>query len=390
MPVGRFQRRGRFLRRFRQATRAALTMGNRVQFFSHGAELFADLFRAIDQSREFICLEFYIVRADRLGQALSQRLTAAAARGVRVCLIYDYIGSFDTPALFFRNLELGGVVCCPFNPPSFKRGFSWLDKRDHRKIAIIDGSIAFTGGINIGNEYAGHGENHGHWRDLGISLEGPAVSVLLGLFGQVWATETGTRLPWETAQHVHPYAVGDDEVYIVSGGPHHNRSFIRSAFRMAIAGASERIVIVNPYFIPGPRIIRSLIRAVRRGVDVQLILPARSDVPLIRLLSRGSYGALLKAGISIYERQKTVLHTKLMLVDGSWSVVGSANFDQRSFHRNYEVNCIVTSQSFGQQVEDMLAEELAESRPVILSDHERRGLFVRLLERGLGALSWFL
>ena len=153
---------------------------------------------------------------------------------------------------------------------------------------------------------------------------------------------------------------------IVNGGPHHNRSRIRAAFLLGMASAGASIRIETPYFLPGPRFIRAMLRAVRRGVTVEIILPARSDVPLVRLVNRSYYAALLKGGIKVYEREGTILHAKVMLIDSSWAVVGSANLDQRSFHRNYEVSVIVASPEFGRQVEELFSAELACSRPILL------------------------
>ena len=177
---------------------------------------------------------------------------------------------------------------------------------------------------------------------------------------------------------------------IVSGGPHHNRSLIRSAFRIALAGASEEVRILNPYFVPGPRVLRSLLRAAGRGVRVQLVLPAKNDVPLVRLISRSYYALLLRGGIEIYERQGTVLHAKVMLIDDYWTVLGSANLDNRSFHRNYEINAIIDSRKFGTQIAEMFEEDLARSLRIVLAEHERRGFLVRLLERCCEPVSWFL
>jgi cardiolipin synthase len=257
-------------------------------------------------------------------------------------------------------------------------------------MCVIDGKTAFVGGINIGNEYAGFGESLEHWRDLGVRIDGPAASELLKLFRSNWEEEKGT-VPFDWAIESPSITdEGDAEVLIVNGGPHHNRSLIRSAFRMAIAGASESVKIVNPYFVPGPRVVRSLLRAAGRGVRVQLILPAKNDVPLVRLVSRSYYTPLLKGGIEIFEREGTVLHAKVMLIDESWAVVGSANLDQRSFHRNYEVNVIVDNPAFGRQVADMFSEDLARSRRIIIEEHERRSWLVRLMERFLTPVSWFL
>ncbi|KAF0217916.1 MAG: cardiolipin [Geobacteraceae bacterium] len=380
----------RFSRFFKRNTDAVSFKGNRVVLFRNGGEFFLALFRALGEAARNVCLEFYIIKDDRVGREFADCLLAAAERGVEVTLLYDYFGCIDTPNSYFRRLEKGGVSCLPFNPPTFKRGIHWLDKRDHRKMAIIDGERAFLGGLNIAEEYAGFGECLYKWRDVGIMIDGPAVEELRGLFWDSWQREGG-MVPVEWRNSIHPVPeAGGDEVMIVSGGPHHNRSFIRGSFRMAIAGASASIKVMNPYFVPGPRIVRSLLRAVGRGVRVQLVLPAISDVPLVRLVSRGFYAPLLKAGIEIFEREGTMLHAKVMLIDDYWVTIGSANLDLRSFHRNYEVNVIVDSHDFGSQVADMFAADLAKSRRVTLDEHERRGWLERLLERLLTPLSRFL
>jgi cardiolipin synthase len=308
---------------------------------------------------------------------------------VAVRLIYDYIGCFDTPGSFFKRLEKGGVRCLPFNPPPFR--FGWFDKRNHRKMAIIDGRTAFVGGVNIGDEYAGFGESTTRWRDMGVRIDGPAAAELQQLFRTCWRDEggKGTDEEFGTVTETGESEEGDS-VMIVSGGPHHNRSRIRSAFRMALAGASEDVKILTPYFLPGPRLVRSLLRAAGRGVRVRLVLPEKSDVPVVRLLSRSYYALLLRAGIEIYERQGTVLHAKVMLIDDYWAVIGSANLDQRSFHRNHEINVIVDSNEFGEQVAELFMGELPMCRRIELAEHERRGILVRLLERCCSLMNWFL
>lgn len=376
-------------RLFRRNSNAFHAAGNRVQLFKGGEEFFPALLEACRHARRSIHAEFYIVRDDLTGRAFAEALLAAAARGVEVALSYDYIGCFETPAAYFRRLSGGGVACLPFNPPPFRRGIAWFDKRNHRKLALVDGVTVFAGGVNVGDEYSGFSGAAERWRDVGVRIDGPVVAELERQFREFWTEEGGAPLGRRVGD-LSPLPVGDAEVLVVSGGPHHNRSLIRSAFRIAIAGATEYIRIMNPYFVPGPRIVRSLLRAVRRGVRVQLVLPAKSDVPLVRLVSRSYYAPLLRAGIEIYERQGTVLHAKVMLIDDSWGVVGSANLDQRSFHRNYEVNAIVVSQQFGAQLAEMFAEDLAGSRRVVLEEHERRGRVVRLLERLCAPVSWFL
>ena len=379
-----------FFRIFRRDAEASHSRGNRVKLYGTGEEFFPAMLEACAEARHHIHAEFYIVRDDATGALFAEALLAAVSRGVEVSLIYDYVGCFDTPSSYFRRLERGGVRCLAFNPPSFRRGIAWFDKRDHRKMAVIDSETAFLGGINIGDEYSGFGPGAERWRDVGIRVDGPAVTELERLFREFWIEEKGGPSPlWQRELHAIP-GMGDADLLIVAGGPHLARSFIRNAFRIAIAGAAHSIRIMNPYFVPGPRIVRSLLRAVRRGVRVQLILPAKSDVPLVRLVSRSYYTPLLRAGIEIYERQGTVLHAKVMLIDDSWGVVGSANLDQRSFHRNFEVNVIVDSREFGGQVAEMVAEDLAGSRRIVLEEHERRGWGVRLMERLCEPVSWFL
>lgn len=157
-----------------------------------------------------------------------------------------------------------------------------------------------------------------------------------------------------------------------------------------MASASHELLIANPYFVPGPRILRSLLRAAKRGVQVRLLLPARNDVPVVRVVSRSYYEVLLKAGIEIYELERELLHAKLMLIDGEQTVIGSANLDQRSFHRNFEINVIVRSKPFGTQVHCLFDQDFADSRRITLDEHARRGLGLRLLELLLRPINWFL
>jgi len=386
----RYLQTPRFFRIFRRNTMAAVSNGNKVELLGHGDAFFTALLGAFSEAREYILLEFYLIRDDATGRLFADTLITAAKRGVQVLLIYDYIGSFDTPAAFFRRLEYSGVHCLPFNPPSSRRGIAWFDKRDHRKMVVIDGKSAFIGGINIGDEYAGSWEGREKWRDLGMRIDGPSAADLEKLFRSNWQEEkSGSPLHWRS-DPIPVEAGGEAEVMIVNGGPHHNRSLIRSAFRLAIAGATDSIRVVNPYFVPGPRVVRSLLRAAARGVEVRLILPSRSDVPVVRLVGRSYYAPLLKAGIEISELEGAVLHAKVMLIDDSWAVIGSANLGQRSFHRNYEVNAIVNSRDFGIQVKEMFEKDLAKSRRVIFEEHERRGLLTKLMEKLCAPISWFL
>ncbi len=328
-----------------------------------------------------------MVKADSTGQAFARALQEAASRGLEVSLIYDAIGCFDTPSSYFQQLQVAGVRCLPFNKPAFSR-IHWLDIRDHRKMVIIDGTTAFLGGLNVGDEYSGFGESFERWRDVGIRLDGPAAGELQRLFRQTWAQEQGIEPSAQVDSP--PMPAGDADVVIVNGSPHHTRSVIRSSFRLTMAGAVHNIRIITPYFVPGPRVVRSLLRAVKRGAIVRMILPSISDVPLIQMMSRAYLKPLLEAGVEIFERQGTILHAKVMLIDDRWVTLGSANLDFRSFHRNYEINVIIDSHAFGTQMAALFNEELEKSSRLTLSDNARRSRFERLLEWLLTPWSRFL
>ncbi len=387
----RRERLARLLRRLRPQSLPVTWRHNRVVLFSDGERFFRTLFAAIRSARHAVLLEYYIIRNDRTGAVFAEELAAAAHRGVRVVLIYDYIGCLETPAAYFKTLEQQGVLLLPFNIPSFRRGVGWFDKRDHRKMAIIDGSLALLGGINIADEYAGLSEEHRRFRDMGFSICGTAVQELVLLFRETWLLEKNQALPLGELRDAHPERHhGKAGISLVSGGPHQRSSYIRNAFLVNIAASSEELLIVSPYFVPGPRIIRGLLRAARRGVRVRLLLPARSDVPLVRLVGRSFYGTLLAGGIEIYELEREILHAKVMLVDRERTLIGSANLDQRSFHRNFEINAVIDSADFGDQIRTMLEQDFAASRRITIVDHERRGLTTRLLEKIVSLFAWFL
>jgi cardiolipin synthase len=389
----RFTRVSRLLRRLRRLEQPVTHRHNSVELFHSGRQFFEAFFAAIRSAEKSVLLEYYIIHNDHIGTTLARELDAAVQRGVSVRLIYDYIGCLETPASYFKKLSQQGVELIPFNVPSFKRGFFWFDKRDHRKMMIVDDSLAFLGGVNIGEEYAGCMADQLNFRDVGFSIRGDAVSELRAIFDETWQSEAGenfTPTPPVLRQQEHTDKVGDAAVNIISGGPHQRRSFIREAFRVNIASAAEEILIATPYFVPGPRIIRALLRAVRRGVRVRLLLPARSDVPLMLLLGRSSYSALLRGGVEIYELEHEILHAKVMLIDAERAVIGSANLDQRSFHRNFEINCMIDNVQFGSQIRGLLLEEIDGARAVELRVHERRGILIRIMEWVVNLFGWFL
>lgn len=382
----------RLLKRMRPLLFPLTYRRNKVVLLPDGKNFFQSLLTSIRSAECYILLEYYIIRNDSTGKSFAAELIDASARGVNVFLIYDYIGCIETPFSYFKQLSNHGIKLIPFNVPSFRRGIHWFDRRDHRKMAIIDDRIAFLGGFNIGDEYAGVMSATHSFRDVGFSISGGAVDELIRIFGEAWQMECGElpEVPNHVCRNHQPRQSGNANIVIVSGGPHNRSSYIRSAFLLNIASASEELLVVNPYFVPGPRIIRSLLRAAKRGVRVRLLLPARSDVPIVQLLGRSSYGTLLRGGVEIYELESEILHAKVMLVDRERTVIGSANLDQRSFHRNFEINALIDSYLFGQQIYSMLQKDFSESRRITLESHESRGLFTRTMEKVVNLFSWFL
>lgn len=382
----------RLLRRLRPTDLPVTHRHNLVELLPGGTQFFEALLTSIRSAENTIQLEYYLIHSDQIGTELARELSAAVQRGVKVKLIYDYIGCLETPSSYFKQLARQGIKLLPFNVPSFKRGVSWFDKRDHRKMTIIDGQLAFLGGFNIGDEYSGSVIGRRRFRDLGFSIRGEAVGELETIFRETWHLELDEPVKHLIRDHPrHPdLTAGDASVNIVSGGPSQRRSYIREAFQVNIASAAEEILIATPYFVPGPRIIRSLLRAVRRGVRVRLLLPARSDVPLVLLLGRSSYATLLKGGVEIFELEREILHAKVMLIDAERTVIGSANLDQRSFHRNFEINCLVDNVQFGGQIRALLLDEISASCPVELDVHEQRGVMIRVMERVVSLFGWFL
>jgi len=381
------------LRRIHPSGLSVIHRQNQLVFFNDGRQFFQSLSAAIRGAQRLILVEYYMIRNDRTGAAFAAGLTEAVRRGVRVLLIYDYIGSIETPASYFRNMVQQGIEVIPFNVPSLRRGLRWFDRRDHRKMIIIDGRLAFLGSFNIGDEYSGLAKSPHRFYDVGISVLGSAVSELVSIFSETWLMERGEppRLPLSgSVEDSHSIQQGQGNVAVVSGGPHNRRSHIHSAFLFNIAAASEEILIATPYFIPGPRIIRSLLRASQRGVRVSLLLPARSDAPLVQLLGRSYYSVLLRKGIEIYEMEREILHAKVMLIDGRQVLIGSANIDQRSFHRNFEINFIINDEPFGRQIHTVLLEDFSNSRLITLTNHERRGKIIRAVEKVINLFGWFL
>lgn len=367
-----------------------LLAGNKVQLLQDGPATYAAMFAAIAAARDHINMETYILEDDEVGRQFADALIAKQRQGVQVNLIYDSVGSIGTPKEFFQRLADAGVKVLEFNPVNpltAKAGWD-VNQRDHRKLLIVDGKVALLGGINISSVYSS-GSSVGRraaspagkqpWRDTHLQLEGPAVAELQKLFIDTWDKQKGEALAPRAFFPALP-SVGNEVVHAIGSSPDDAYSLIYATLISAINSAEREVLLTNAYFVPDPQLVASMKDAVARGVDVKLILPARTDSALVFHAGRSHYSDLLQAGIKIYERKNALLHAKTALIDGVWSTVGSTNLDWRSFLHNQELNAVVLGAEFGQRMRKAFDEDLAQSQQITLEAWEQRPLDLRVKE----------
>ena len=397
-----------------------LTIGNSVSLLYDGPASYRAMFEAIERARDHVNAEFYIIDNDEIGKRFADALLRKAAAGVAVNVMYDSVGCINTPPAFFERLRAGGVKVLeynPVNPLKARRGWS-VNNRNHRKVLIVDGRTALTGGINISSVYSrgssgasgsggrgsaasgrglgsrlgsaaeGDARNVG-WRDTNIRIEGPAVEQLQRLFLETWEKQSGGALP-QRAWFPQMKPAGEHPVRIVASGPGDPVPAIYVAFLSAIAFAEKSVHLTMAYFVPDPQTIAALKGAAARGVDVTLVLPSYTDFWAVFHAGRSHYSELLEAGVKIYERQEALLHAKTAVIDGVWSSVGSSNLDWRSFLHNEEVNAVILGADFGRQVESQFQRDLRESLQIEREVWARRSLEVRLKERAARLWEYWL
>ena len=374
------------------ATGVPLIAGNKVTLLFDGPATMRAMMEAAKGAKNTINLETYIFDQDEIGMQFADILIEKQKQGVTVNVLYDSVGTIGTPKEFFGRMRDAGISLIAFNPvnPAKRLGKWELNNRDHRKVMIVDGRVAFTGGLNISSTYANssffrsrrapakvHAEDVG-WRDTHIKVEGPAVASLQYHFINAWVQqEAGELPPREYFPKLSP--VGDKVVRVLASEPGRDSEIYKS-YVVAIQGAKKSIHITSAYFVPDPQIVQELSAAARRGVDVKLILPGVTDHGLVFHAGRAFYEELLKNGVKIYELQIAVLHAKAAVIDGTWSTVGSANIDRRSFLHNYELNVVVLDPAFGMEMESAFNEDLRDSKQVTLELWRKRPWADRLKE----------
>jgi cardiolipin synthase len=393
-------------------TESPLTKGNKVSLLADGQAAYTAMFKEIENAKDHINLESYIIEDDETGRKFADLLLRKQAAGVQVSIIYDSVGSFKTPESFFKRLRDGGIQVVEFNPvnPLNAPGEWSLTQRDHRKILIVDGKVAIIGGINISKVYSStpfkrkrNEKPPIHWRDTDIRIEGPAVAEFQKLFLDTWLKQKGAKLAErnyfpekapikgisaltrlspagkkpETTSNL-PKEEGTALVRVVGSTPGETNRIPFIVYVSAITFAEHSIHITNSYFIPDDQIAKALTDAAGRGVDVKIILPGITDSKLALYAQRYHYAELLKSGVRLYECNTALLHAKTAVVDNVWSTVGSTNMDFLSLLKNDEVNAIILSHEFAGEMEKMFVRDLVHSTQIQRDEWINRPLFPRI------------
>jgi len=370
-----------------------LLTGNQVDLLIDGPRTYAAMFDAIAQARQFILVESFIFEEASQGdRKLGTLLAAAARRGVHIFVLYDAIGSMTTSAQFLGDLQSAGVALCAFNPlnPLDER-FAGLNERDHRKIVVVDGQIAFAGGVNFSQAYritsrqvkrrglSKQSALHEGWRDTHIAIRGTAAKQLESLFRANW---TEAQCPGEVAPvfDARADAAGQTLLQIIASSPEDQSNQIYETLLSVITYAQQSIDVTMAYFVPDDALEKAFIAAAQRGVVVRIILPSYSDFSGVFYAGRAHYDELLQGGVHLYELEDAFLHSKSIVVDGVWSSIGSTNFDWRSFVHNKEISVCVIDEGFARQMGAAFATDLGNSRQITLADWKKRGLRERFHE----------
>lgn len=353
-------------------SRSRPTGGNKIELFDEGDDCYEALGAAIDSAKHHVHAEYYLIRRDKTGAWFRDKLAAAARRGVEVRLLCDGFGCLALGRAWFRPLRAAGAKV-GFFLPLRRVLFQPINLRNHRKIVVVDGRTAFTGGMNIGDEYRGKMPKVGAWRDLHVRLEGPAALALQTVFLEDWYFATGETLEPVNYLPSIVRAAGGASVAVVTSGPDTRNEAIHRLLFAAIAAARERVWITTPYFIPDAAMVTAMEVAAMRGVDVRIILPSRSNHPVTLHAARAFYQDLLGAGVLIHEYTPGMIHSKSMVVDGRLSMIGSANMDMRSFRLNFEVHAFVHDANTAHALEERFEADLAETQAITMGDWQERG-----------------
>ena len=359
---------------FWRAAGARLIRGNSARILKDATENYPAWLEAIESARHTINFECYIIHEDKQGLVFADALAEKARDGVRVRLIYDWMGAFNsTSNKFWKRLRRAGIEARCFNPPRFDSPFAWLG-RDHRKMLSIDGRVGFVSGLCVGLMWVGDSRAGVEpWRDTGIEIKGPALAELERAFAQMWAA-CGPPVPAEefldSNSSLRPLPEsGDVALRIVASMP--NSAGLYRLDQMIAAAARETLWLTDAYFAGTTPYIQALNAAARDGVDVRLLVPQATDIPVVRALSRTGYRPLLESGVRVYEWNGPMIHAKTAVADGQWARVGSTNLNPVSWVNNWELDVVIEDARIGEEMEQMFLEDLENATEIVLTVERR-------------------
>ncbi|KOP81746.1 cardiolipin synthase [Cytobacillus solani] len=367
-----------------------ISFATQTQVLTNGDETFHEILESLKSATHHIHLEYYIVRHDHIGQEIKEILIQKVKEGVKVRFLFDAVGSLQLSKKYISELRQAGVEMIPFGPVRLPFLNSKINFRNHRKIIVIDGSIGFVGGLNIGDEYLGRVESFGFWRDTHMMMKGEAVRSLQLIFLQDWYYMTNQNIL--SADYLSPVLEENIHggVQLVAGGPDNEWSVIKNIFFSMITSAEKSVWIASPYFIPDEDIFSALKVAALSGIDVRLLMPQRPDKKIVFYASRSYFPELLEAGVKIYEYKKGFMHSKIVIVDEELASIGTSNMDMRSFHLNFEVNAFLYRTRSTQKLVKEYINDLKNSRKIDINKFKRRHIGYRMIESTSRLLSPFL
>lgn len=362
-----------------------VTEGNRAELLVDGTSAYPVMLERIRNARHRIHFENYIIQDDAAGRLFAQALAERARAGVEVRVLYDWLGSFGTPNDYWRRLSEAGCEVRTFGRALSRRS-AGLFARDHRKLLTVDGRWGVVGGLCIGDEWSGGTEEQREcWRDTAVLLDGPVTRELDRAFAYMWVRAGGDALP-SLPRGVHVEPVGDVAVRVLDGRPHDARAYRLYHF---ISTVAERTLYVTMAYPLLPMTLRrSLAAAARAGVDVRMLVPTRSDLPLINQAARGRFGSLLSAGVRIYQWRGPMLHAKTVVADGRLAIVGSSNLEPWGLLGNYELDVEIQDEEFGGHLERQFMMDLERSEEIRYAEWRRRPFASRLRQKAASALLW--
>jgi cardiolipin synthase len=349
-----------------RATGSPEIPGNSISLQFDGPVTLDTWLEAIAGAKRYVHFENYILRNDAVGRAFRDVLVERARQGVEVRLLYDWVGCWATPQRYWRPFRRAGVEVRAFNRPSLRDPYG-VFQRDHRKMVVVDGEVAFAGGFCIGQEWAGTAKKP-PWRDTGIEIRGPAVSAASRAFGRIWDV-MGEPLPRHFADE-QASPLGETSVWLIEGEP--RRSRVLRTVALVAAMVQERLWITDPYFVAPGAVAEAMAEAAQSGVDVRVLVPANNNWPLVGTLSRAGYRYLLEQGVRLFEWQGGMIHAKTSVADGLWSRVGSSNLNAWSLLGNWEMDVGVLDASLAGQLEGIFLADLASSSEIVLPGRRRR------------------